>query len=261
MRYACIKFARLRHVDYPRFRGAAPLHHTLLAGHEKTGVTIQTLHPTSFDRGKIIAQTPYPGFVHHCNTVPELTERTSREGAELLLHSIKEGAFLPPVEKKGNLLLDADLRAIKSAPKITPEDRHIDWRTWTAEKIFRTHSVVGRLWNKICLNDRGGSARGALSKRVIWTSGFEAADDSFVSGVEPGFPFLKDCGRESASAYIQTCDHKCLEVKHITIEGGPKNHPESSSRHAGAFSGNTLQHTGYDDDASHMYELFHHPLL
>ena len=179
----------------------------------------------------------------------------------MLLRSIREGTFVPPLERKGHLPFDMDLRAIKRAPKITPEDRHIDWNTWTAERILRTHKAVGHLWSMVCFADERAFAKEALRRRVNWSSGFEKVDGPFVSGVEPGFPFLKSRGKEDASAYIQTCDNKCLEVKQMTIEGGRKSSPESSSRHAGAFSGNIVQQAREREDGGSVYALFHLPLL
>lgn len=42
----------------PKYSGASPLHFALLNHDLYTGVTVQTLHPTKFDRGKILLQTP-----------------------------------------------------------------------------------------------------------------------------------------------------------------------------------------------------------
>lgn len=41
----------------PKYRGAAPIQHTILAGDDETGVTIQELDDKAFDAGRILAQT------------------------------------------------------------------------------------------------------------------------------------------------------------------------------------------------------------
>lgn len=40
----------------PKYRGAAPIQHTILAGDDETGVTVQELHPEKFDAGRILNQ-------------------------------------------------------------------------------------------------------------------------------------------------------------------------------------------------------------
>jgi methionyl-tRNA formyltransferase len=38
----------------PAYRGAAPIQHTLIRGEHTTGITLLTLHPTTFDAGRIL---------------------------------------------------------------------------------------------------------------------------------------------------------------------------------------------------------------
>ena len=40
----------------PKYRGAAPIQHTILAGDDVTGVTVQELDDKQFDAGRILAQ-------------------------------------------------------------------------------------------------------------------------------------------------------------------------------------------------------------
>ncbi|KAI7864256.1 formyl transferase [Spinellus fusiger] len=40
----------------PKYRGAAPIQHTILAGESETGVTVQELHEKVFDGGRILLQ-------------------------------------------------------------------------------------------------------------------------------------------------------------------------------------------------------------
>ncbi|KAI9026546.1 formyl transferase [Phycomyces nitens] len=40
----------------PKYRGAAPIQHTILGGDEETGVTVQELDDKAFDAGRILSQ-------------------------------------------------------------------------------------------------------------------------------------------------------------------------------------------------------------
>lgn len=199
---------------------------------------MQTLHPDRFDEGKIISQTPLPGFRHECSTVPELLERVSQEGAAMLVSCITAGAFVPPLQEVRQLLPGAKVPAACNAPKITPQDRHLDWHSWTAERILRSHLVIGPLWNEITLESPLKSAR----KRLIWTSGFKVSDGKRWTGPGIGRPFVTDAGSPEALVYIETCDHQTLEASQITIDGCKTNDPISSLKQAGLFYSGTKIH-------------------
>ena len=129
----------------PDLRGPAPIQHTLLERRSHTGVTVQTMHPTKFDHGTILAQTPEPGLPipNECTT-GKLIEVLGPLGAEMLRSSIEDGSFVPPIHN-----LDSELRSITAshAPKIAPQDRKIDWSTWTADDLIVRDRVLGRLWD------------------------------------------------------------------------------------------------------------------
>src|SRR5204863_3216208 len=125
------------------------LHHTLLAGRTHTGITLQTLHPKKFDNGKILLQTPLPGLKIRKPTrcsVSDLFEMVSPEGANMLIQGIRERVFVPPLIDQGWYHGDVENVNFPLAPKVTPEDRHINWTSWDAETILRCQRVLGRLW-------------------------------------------------------------------------------------------------------------------
>ncbi|KAI9867161.1 MAG: Methionyl-tRNA formyltransferase [Trichoglossum hirsutum] len=201
----------------PDFRGPAPLHHTLLAGRSKTGITLQTLHPTSFDHGIILAQTPYPGFdipePETC-TVQELRSLVAPKGAEMLVQGLRDRVFIPPLMEVGwwsNAQLRGRIPEIKHAPKITPRDRHIDWFSFTANEILRRQRVLGPLWNMATSPDS--------KKRVIMTLSRHP-----VSGYAPireiGLPFLwSSSNTERPFLVVRTKDLLLLRVVEMTVEG------------------------------------------
>ena len=254
-KYLCIEMAFLPKLTTSRFRGPAPLHHTLLSAFERTGVTVQTLHPMHFDEGVVLAQTPHPGFKHQCSTVPALIKLTATEGANMLVQCLKDGAFIPPLQPRIHLQADKAKRAIKAAPKITPADRHIDWSSWTAEEILRRHRVIGPLWNAIVTKDAiKGTEAGTT--RLIWSSGFTRASSTFNAGLRPGQPFIKDLGNEKQAVLISTCDDQCLKIVQMKIEGRHNEDPVRSCKHAGLFSGRPIGQEESVMQSGTLRELF-----
>lgn len=69
----------------PRHRGAAPVAGAILAGDERTGVTLMRMDE-GLDTGPIVAQAGVP--LEGTETAPELEARLARLGAELLLRHL-----------------------------------------------------------------------------------------------------------------------------------------------------------------------------
>lgn len=63
---SCIKYGGLNvHPSLlPRYRGACPVQHAIMNNDTITGVTVQTLHPTKFDHGQIVAQSGRPHLLN-----------------------------------------------------------------------------------------------------------------------------------------------------------------------------------------------------
>ncbi|KAH0565311.1 hypothetical protein GP486_001293 [Trichoglossum hirsutum] len=201
----------------PDLRGPAPLHHTLLAGRSKAGITLQTLHPTSFDHGIILAQTPYPGFdipePKTC-TVQKLQSLVAPKAAEMLVQGLRDRVFIPPLTDVGwwsNARLRGRNPELKYAPKITPMDRHADWFSFTANEILRRQRVLGPLWNMAT----GPDSR----KRVIMTlSRHPVIDNAPIRKV--GLPFLWSSGSmERPFLLVRTKDLLLLRIAGMTVEG------------------------------------------
>ena len=210
------------------FRGAAPLHHTLLAGRPKTGVTVQTLHPARFDHGVVLAQTPYPGFdvSEHC-TVSELRDLCAPAGAQLLVQTLRGRLFVPPLQDVGWFCGDPDADGAKFplAPKITPEDRHVRWDAWTADVIITRERVLGGIWAVA-----GSSDSPSLGRRVVM-HGFREVRDATPWSITVGRFYL--AGQDdSPSLRVGTCDGKALEIQELTIEGKPRMSAARAAKHA-----------------------------
>jgi methionyl-tRNA formyltransferase len=97
----------------PRWRGAAPVERSLLAGDAITGVTI---HETvqALDAGPIAAQRSFP--VGPLDDAGAIYARCGELAVELLLQVIPAPAFVPQAEE-----------GVTYAAKLGPEDRAIDW--------------------------------------------------------------------------------------------------------------------------------------
>ena len=71
----------------------------MLRGETNAGVTLQTLHPTEFDAGIVLDQTPEPGVPipnPASYTYADLQRMSSVMSAEMLIKSIRERTFVPP---------------------------------------------------------------------------------------------------------------------------------------------------------------------
>ena len=206
------------YTDSASFHGAAPLHHTLLNACTKTGVTLQTLHPTRYDQGTIIAQTSAPGYDvpdgDNC-TFDKLLSLQAKKGAEILLQGIRDRLFIPPFPHTSRQLPHVSLT--RPAPKITPEDSRINWKVHTADDIIRMHRVIGPLWNMIS-SDIETSPVNSTPKRIIWMSQFRKTDQH-MEQLPVGVPVSRPDTPDDTSVLIKTSDGCILSVQRAKLEG------------------------------------------
>lgn len=111
----------------PKYRGAAPVQHTILNGDSTTGVTLMQLDK-GMDSGPIIAQTSTP--VQPTDTTETLLPRLIKLGIELLLDNLD-------LYLQGKIpLLKQDENLATYAPKLSKETGKIDWQK-PADQIDR----------------------------------------------------------------------------------------------------------------------------
>ena len=111
----------------PRWRGAAPVHHAILAGDARTGVSIMQMD-AGLDTGPVLA-------TRTCGIAPDdtsgsLTRRLAELGAETLVET------LDAVETGTVVARAQDDACATRAPKLSKAQAAIDW-TRTAEEIER----------------------------------------------------------------------------------------------------------------------------
>jgi len=111
----------------PRWRGAAPIQHAILAGDTTTGVTLMEMDP-GLDTGPILAQVPCP--ILPTDTSGTLHDKLATVGAQCLLKFLKE------FENKPFHGVPQENDKATYAPKISKEEARISWSD-SAESILR----------------------------------------------------------------------------------------------------------------------------
>ncbi|XP_045305397.1 methionyl-tRNA formyltransferase, mitochondrial [Leopardus geoffroyi] len=121
----------------PRWRGPAPIIHTVLHGDTVTGVTIMQIRPKRFDVGPILKQETIP--VPPKSTAKELEAVLSRLGANMLISVLKN---LPESLSNGR---QQPTEGVTHAPKISAGTSCIKWEEQTSEQIFRLYRAIGNI--------------------------------------------------------------------------------------------------------------------
>nr|XP_060611600.1 methionyl-tRNA formyltransferase, mitochondrial [Anolis sagrei ordinatus] len=126
------------HPSYlPRWRGPAPIIHTVLHGDQTTGATIMQIRPKRFDVGPIIKQESI-AVPAHCSA-KELESILSSLGAKLLI------AVLQNLPESLQNMREQPKEGVTFAPKLTAAMSCIRWEEQTAEQILRMHRALGSM--------------------------------------------------------------------------------------------------------------------
>ncbi|XP_057689793.1 methionyl-tRNA formyltransferase, mitochondrial, partial [Corythoichthys intestinalis] len=147
----------------PRWRGPAPIFHTILNGDAVTGVTIMQIRPHKFDTGPILSQTLHR--VPETNTSEQLADALAVKGARLLLDTLQT---LP---QKMADMREQSQNGATFAPKISSSICWLSWEEQTCRQIDRLYRAVGSrfplrttwMGHTIKLGDFAGSCQ------VSWT--------------------------------------------------------------------------------------------
>jgi methionyl-tRNA formyltransferase len=102
----------------PRWRGGAPVHHSILAGDKETGVTIMRM-AQALDAGDILTQVVVP--IEETDTMSSVYQKLAEAGAKLLLET------LPQIENGTITEMPQDEALVTYGPNIKREDEEINW--------------------------------------------------------------------------------------------------------------------------------------
>jgi methionyl-tRNA formyltransferase len=153
----------------PRWRGAAPIERAIMAGDERTGVSIMEV-TAGLDSGPVCLQEAEP--ISGQDTYGTLAERLSRLGGELLVRALDEG---PPCAEQ-------DEGRATYAEKIGPEDRRLDPGR-PADELQR---VVRALTPHVGAFVEVGEVRlGVLEARAVPGAGGPVAGELSFDGERP----------------------------------------------------------------------------
>jgi len=132
----------------PRWRGAAPIHRSLLVGDTETGVTVMEVVP-ALDAGAMVSKGAVP--ITENDTTQTLHDALSKTGADLMVQAMAE------LEEKGSLpATPQDESLVTYAHKLEKSEAAIDWQKSAVEvsrqvRAFNPFPVAqGILKGEVC---------------------------------------------------------------------------------------------------------------
>lgn len=205
----------------PRYKGASPIQHALLNKDKTTGVTVQTLHPSKFDHGSIVAQTG-PLEIEELlakGTVSDFDSESPRKTSIMMDQLGLEGSRLLQrviTEELYTKMEDCTIDTTESsyAPKITTTMRRVDWKNQDAASLMNALEILGPLYTFKETQGRQKHHQ-PLKKRIILHE-FQVSQRSMQLGQEPG-SFALD--QETENLLVMCRDFQCIEVTRIQFEG------------------------------------------
>ena len=108
----------------PKLRGGAPIHHAIIDGYKKTGITIMYMDE-AMDSGDIISQRETE--ISDIDTLESLHDRLSEMGRDLLLDT------LPSILDGTNQRIKQDINEVTYAYNIKREEEYLDFNKSSRE--------------------------------------------------------------------------------------------------------------------------------
>jgi methionyl-tRNA formyltransferase len=192
-------------------------------------MSLQTLHPVSFDEGIILDQTPWPGIdvPDECD-YSRLLQIMQPLGAEMLLNAIRTRLYLPPYNNVGWAENAADdKKNHPRAPKISTTHRLLSFNNMDSSRILRMSRAFESTWALAAISTRASDSK---RLRIIFRKGLSilpmsVADKDRVPDIPPGTPYwsgkaLSD-GEEPRNfpMLINTVDGKTIVAHSMIVEG------------------------------------------
>lgn len=143
----------------PKFSGSSPIQYAIMNDCKSTGVTVQTLHPTKFDRGNIIRQSKDVDIGSR-EKFDSLRDRLAVVGAGLLESVLAGGDIANPTFVKSSEIYSL-------APKILTGLSAVSWDYLTCRQMCRLEDALGPLHTWIKVDDAKKKKHKAYPQRVI----------------------------------------------------------------------------------------------
>uniref|UniRef100_A0A0A9WJL9 methionyl-tRNA formyltransferase n=1 Tax=Lygus hesperus TaxID=30085 RepID=A0A0A9WJL9_LYGHE len=121
----------------PKYRGAAPIIHSVMNGDSETGVTIMKIRPHKFDVGEIVRQ--YRLSVSPVESSVELEARLAVCGGQMVMECLRD---LP---RSLRMAVKQPSEGVSYAPKVKSGMSKVDWSMMDALQIFNLHRAIGHL--------------------------------------------------------------------------------------------------------------------
>ncbi|EGV63968.1 Methionyl-tRNA formyltransferase [Yamadazyma tenuis] len=143
----------------PKYSGSSPIHYALINDDKFTGVSVQTLHPTKFDRGDILLQSQ-PVEIQDTDNYTSLESKLGDIGGEALTQVLNQGLYretkpLVPQTK------------YSTAFKINTSMAQVKWDQ-TSRQIRRLGDALGPLHTYVrCNPSKKLNSKSPVYKRVI----------------------------------------------------------------------------------------------
>lgn len=219
----------------PNLRGPAPLHHTLLNGLTSSGVSLQTLHPEHFDCGRILSTAAFDVPEGGQCSLQQLRDRAALIGADLLVDSLRKQLHVSSITSQSPDVSREVLKALPDgtihARKICREDSHVDWLSWSSDRIFRTQRALGTIWSQWPLQQRPGKGQTSPPEaRVQWHGLHPTTPPNLGMNMQPGKLYTYTAKPENDKLFLKTVNGELLTPESVTIEGRKREMPPSEAR-------------------------------
>ena len=221
----------------PDLPGAAPIQWAILNGYQKTGISVQTLHPSKFDGGTVLSQKEVLIDDWQSCSDETLGQQLAPVGAHMLVDAIKDGLYLTEAVPSRKALQSGAL--VSLAPRITTKMAQVDFQGQDGEMILRMSRVMPRLWAEVPLGPEKANRRVHETKnvRLVLGNGIGRVESAlpqevqdYIGNLPPGLPFaVRPSSREMDntgallydSLYVKAADGDLLVINYMTVEGRP----------------------------------------
>ena len=184
----------------PKLRGGAPIHHAIIDGYEKTGITIMYMS-SKMDAGDIISQKEIK--IEEKDNVGVLHDKLSKIGTELLKET------LPTIFENKNERIIQDENKVTFGYNITREEEKIDFNNnLTDEEIisfFDNYPLAKKYLNNNVKNSIHIKVYSNFLKDTAESMGFTIDDENYDYVVYPDY--LADEVQNETQTLIEISSH------------------------------------------------------